>query len=102
MVGHREVVLALAPNEAEKPMNKAAGNRFLIGITSVWLVLPGTPLAAELEDPPNMDLLEFLGEWKTTDGQWMDPMILSEMQEPEMRFTDTGDTANVAEDQEND
>lgn len=101
MVAHRKIILneRMTP---KKPMHKVAGNRFLIGIASVWLVLPGTPLAAEVEDPPNMELLEFLGEWKATDGQWMDPMILSEMQEPEMRFSNTADTDDVAEEQEND
>ena len=26
------------------------------------------------EDKPSMELLEFLGEWQTKDGDWVDPM----------------------------
>ena len=27
---------------------------------------------------PSIELLEFLGEWKTQDGQWFDPFWLSD------------------------
>lgn len=27
-----------------------------------------------VEAPPSLELLEFLGEWETKDGDWVDPM----------------------------
>lgn len=29
---------------------------------------------AKDQDKPSMELLEFLGEWQTKDGEWVDPM----------------------------
>ena len=26
--------------------------------------------------PPSQDMLEFLADWETADGQWLDPLIL--------------------------
>lgn len=44
-----------------------------------WLVLTlflGTAEAAEPESEtvPSLEMLEFLGEWQTADGQWFDPL----------------------------
>ncbi len=30
--------------------------------------------AEESNAPPDADLLEFLGEWETADGDWFDPL----------------------------
>ena len=33
---------------------------------------------AEADSLPDMELLEFLVEWETSDGQWIDPVDLQE------------------------
>ncbi|MFQ5513904.1 MAG: hypothetical protein ACE5FG_05650 [Myxococcota bacterium] len=46
------------------------------------LVGGGLPLAAGAEAPldaVDLELLEFLGEWETDDGEWIDPLVLEEM-----------------------
>ena len=30
------------------------------------------------DDTPSLDLLEFLGEWETSDGTWLDPAQLED------------------------
>ena len=32
----------------------------------------------ENDDTPSLDLLEFLGEWETGDGEWLDPAQLED------------------------
>lgn len=32
----------------------------------------------EDDDRPPLDLLEFLGEWETSDGEWLDPAKLED------------------------
>ena len=42
--------------------------------------------SAEVDtETPSMELLEFLGDWETADGEWIDPeeMEQIELQEPE-------------------
>jgi len=45
----------------------------------------GDPPAEVDTETPSMDLLEFLGDWETNDGEWIDPeeMEQIELQEPE-------------------
>ncbi len=31
------------------------------------------------EQEPDMELLEFLGEWETEDGEWLDPTSLEDI-----------------------
>ena len=38
------------------------------------------------DEPPEMALLEFLGEWETNDGEWLDPSELEEL--PELTQTE--------------
>ncbi len=42
------------------------------------VLLSANPLAAEQTTPasPGIELLEFLGEWETDDGEWVNPMSL--------------------------
>jgi hypothetical protein len=40
--------------------------------------LGGESQAAPETDPPSQALLEFLGEWETGDGEWIDPTILED------------------------
>ena len=35
--------------------------------------------AANEESEPDMALLEFLGEWETEDGEWLDPTSLEDI-----------------------
>jgi hypothetical protein len=32
----------------------------------------------ESEAPPSLELLEFLAEWETEDGEWVDPALLED------------------------
>ncbi len=40
--------------------------------------------AAEETELPSMDFLEFLGEWETEDGGWVDPLELETWTPPEV------------------
>jgi hypothetical protein len=37
---------------------------------------------------PSMELLEFLGEWETEDGDWIDPVLLDEIPLPDREYSD--------------
>ena len=37
---------------------------------------------------PSMELLEFLGEWETEDGEWIDPILLDAMLVSEQESSD--------------
>ncbi len=37
---------------------------------------------------PSMALLEFLGEWETEDGDWIDPILLDEIPLPDREYYD--------------
>ncbi|WP_455366800.1 hypothetical protein [Kaarinaea lacus] len=44
---------------------------------AIFIILLGIAIdakAASDEGNPSMELLEFLGEWQTKDGEWVDPM----------------------------
>ena len=43
---------------------------------------------ADEESLPGMALLEFLAEWETTDGQWLDPV---DLEEPAQQAPDDAD-----------
>ena len=46
------------------------------------------PAIAEDDRLPDMDLLEFLVEWQTADGQWIDPVELDDPIAPPEEGTD--------------
>ncbi|MBL1278171.1 MAG: hypothetical protein COB30_019005 [Ectothiorhodospiraceae bacterium] len=52
----------------------------MLGITpmlvSVSLVMPVTALTAETAASPSLELLEFLGDWESKEGEWQDPLEL--------------------------
>lgn len=52
--------------------------------------------AADEQDTPSMELLEFLGEWQTKDGDWVDPMRFLDVQEDDLK-TATSEKVNVDE-----
>ena len=57
----------------------------------IWLVTPLTGLsllsAAKAAEAPSLELLEFLGDWETSDGEWQDPLEL--MKELDVLETDS-------------
>ncbi|NOZ54668.1 MAG: hypothetical protein GXP08_16290 [Gammaproteobacteria bacterium] len=42
----------------------------------IVIAVSGTPVCANAAsgEPVSMELLEFLGEWQTEEGDWVDPM----------------------------
>ncbi len=59
----------------------------LFYITMILVSVTGArPGFAEQEndDMPGLEMLEFLADWETADGQWIDPVILQqeELKEP--------------------
>jgi len=46
-----------------------------------------TVYAAEAE-APSMELLEFMGEWEGSDGQWQDPMQLVDVDDADFTPSD--------------
>lgn len=67
-----------------------------VAIASILLTLLGNNVHADENKPPSMEFLEFLGEWESSDGQWMDPLTINELQENEMQVIKS---SNVIEDQ---
>jgi hypothetical protein len=53
-------------------------------------------------EKPSMELLEFLGEWQTKDGEWVDPMRFLDIDEKDLsqkqRDRDPHSKVNVNED----
>lgn len=64
-------------NRNSMPLNiKRFGYSLLImGVSCFFLTMPTVRAA---EDVPSMEFLEYLGEWETSDGEWIDPTILAE------------------------
>ncbi|MCI0508001.1 MAG: hypothetical protein L0Z73_18095 [Gammaproteobacteria bacterium] len=52
--------------------------------------------AADDDASPSMELLEFLGEWQTKDGEWVDPMRFLDVSEKDLEM-DPHATVNVNE-----
>jgi hypothetical protein len=51
-------------------------NRYQLIATAMVLSLGATATYADSEDPPSAELLEFLGEFQTQEGEWFDPLNL--------------------------
>jgi len=56
---------------------------------------------AASDEKPSMELLEFLGEWQTDDGDWVDPMRFLNISEKDLEST-TVTQVKVKEDRRND
>ena len=41
------------------------------------------------EDIPSLELLEFLGEWETENGEWIDPAEMDQIDLPEQEIKDS-------------
>ena len=52
--------------------------------------------AANENTNPSMELLEFLGEWQTKDGDWVDPMRFLDVSETDLE-KDASTMVNVKE-----
>ncbi len=44
---------------------------------------PETTLAGIGEEPPSLELLDFLGGWETDENKWVDPVEFDSATEPE-------------------
>ena len=49
------------------------------------------PVTAGDDSLPAMELLEFLADWETTDGRWVDPLELEELPETPVPVKDESD-----------
>ena len=48
-------------------------------VTVVMVLAAGSQvLAADGDQRPDLDLLEYLGEWEDEQGDWLDPLLLAE------------------------
>lgn len=69
----------------KKRLARSAVLLFMVSVYSI-------SAAAEDDSVPPMELLEFLADWETTDGQWVDPLELEELSVPPLQARDEGDT----------
>lgn len=90
-------------------MNKPPVERFLtqiqLALIPAALILLLLTIAldarADSEDKPSMELLEFLGEWQTKDGEWVDPMRFLTVSDSDLD-RDPVTRVNVKEETQND
>ncbi len=63
--------------------------RWLASLVLLYLVLFNAPSLAFAEDKqPSLELLEFLADWETDDGQWIDPTGMDDLPLPEEKGSD--------------
>ncbi|MFQ5451165.1 MAG: hypothetical protein ACE5E9_11090 [Nitrospinaceae bacterium] len=81
--------------------------RLFIGMMVLLGMVPGTVHADDLDgaaqveteqakvnvevEAPSLEMLEFLGQWETGDGDWIDPAELETMKIPEEKPKDKDD-----------
>jgi len=90
-------------------MNKPSVEKFLaqvqLALIPVALILLLLTIAldarADSDEKPSMELLEFLGEWQTKDGEWIDPMRFLTVNDSDLDH-DPATKVNVKEDRKND
>lgn len=90
-------------------MNKPSVEKFLVqvqlALIPVALILLLLTIAldarADSNEKPSMELLEFLGEWQTKDGEWVDPMRFLTVNDSDLDH-DPVTKVNVKEDSKND
>jgi hypothetical protein len=54
-----------------------------IVLLNAWLVATAAAANEDTVEAPSMELLEFLGEFQTEDGEWIDPLDLLDMEQNE-------------------
>jgi len=67
-----------------------------IAIIIILLSVAFEANAANDDTNPSMELLEFLGEWQTKDGDWVDPMRFLDVKEADLE-KDSSTKVNVNE-----
>jgi hypothetical protein len=64
-------------------------------LTLLLLFAGGAPAAdapmGQAEDPPSMELLEFLGGFETPEGEWFDPLLMVEESQSQAQPKVNGD-----------
>ena len=64
-------------------------SKVLVNYTLVLiLVFASCDVLAEDEEQPSLEFLEFLGELETQDGKWIDPLLLLEVDETELKVSE--------------
>jgi len=71
------------------------------------LALFGAPIRASIasDELPSMELLEFLGEWQTEEGDWIDPTRFLDINETDLdseQLKKTSTDDNVKEERSDD
>ena len=87
-------------------MNKLSVEKLLTLIqvalvpVAIFIILLSLAFSAKAanDDKPSMELLEFLGEWQTKDGEWVDPLRFLDINEDDLRQEDSVSKVNVKED----
>ena len=70
-------------------MKSAEIRKNIIFVLILMAALPETAVAeTEAEDTPSMELLEFLGEWETKEGEWIDQSLLVDTEVAESNDVD--------------
>ena len=90
-------------------MNNPSAKKFLTQVqlalipAALFLLLLTIAIDAKAasDDKPSMELLEFLGEWQTKDGEWVDPMRFLSMKDEDLK-QDPVTKVNVNEESRND
>ena len=67
-----------------------------IALIIILLSIAFDAKAASENTNPSMELLEFLGEWQTKDGDWVDPMRFLDVSEADLE-KDASTIVNVNE-----
>jgi hypothetical protein len=57
--------------------------RSFVVAVGVVLSLWAGAVCAEEEEQPSLELLEFLADWETSEGQWIDPTELDQWTVPD-------------------
>ena len=61
-------------------MNGSKNMTYRDSVCFIFMLCFMTPIFAEEQtadkEMPSADFLEFLGEWETIDGEWIDPVVL--------------------------
>lgn len=91
-------------------MNKMSAERILsimqmvlIPIALLVLLLSiALDAKASSDDKPSMELLEFLGEWQTKDGEWVDPMRFMNIKDEDLKGLKPVTQVKVNEERRND
>ncbi len=50
----------------------------LLLLLMIQTYLPSLADSSEEDEAPSIELLEFLGEWETSNGEWLDPSLLED------------------------